>query len=106
MGTTTPHRIGPSVASVRAALEKILASPGFASPDRLTRFQVPLAAIRPSQVVEHQGGFQAVRLYSFECLATGRRGFTVLRLVEILKGLLHEAGGRPRGSWSGLINGL
>jgi hypothetical protein len=38
MGTATPHRIGPSVASVRAALEKILASPAFASSDRLTRF--------------------------------------------------------------------
>jgi TolB-like protein/Tfp pilus assembly protein PilF len=37
VGITAPQ-IGPSAASVRAALEKILASPGFAGSERLARF--------------------------------------------------------------------
>src|SRR5260370_20339201 len=38
MGTTTPSRIGPSAGSIRAELEKILASAGFAGSERIGRF--------------------------------------------------------------------
>src|SRR5260370_42444986 len=38
MGTTPHPRIGPSATAIRAALEKILLSPGFANSERLARF--------------------------------------------------------------------